>query len=138
MKKFTSKTLTMSLVIAMLLAVLMAFSGCGGQPANLEEYIEGNAEAQEQIEKAQETAENSGLELTIEENTILYTHQYPTTYEPDVAAAMSAQLEESFASFESMFTSLSDQMKEETGIDDIVVRVLVLNGDGSEMYSVDY
>ena len=56
----------------------------------------------------------------------------------DMVEAMKPEFEKTMESTSSTFTNLADTLEEETGIDEITVKVIYNNGDGSEIFSKEY
>lgn len=132
--KTLKKTLVVSIVMSMLLAMALMFSGCGGGDETLEDFVNSNTEAKEQID----SLSTNGMTIDISGNTLTYTYAYTQTFEPDMAELMGDQLEEAMSSMDSTFESVADTLEEESGIDDITVRVVYEDAAGTELYSEDF
>lgn len=131
--KILKKTLVVSIVMSMLLAMALMFSGCGGNET-LEDFVNSDSEAKEQID----SLSTNGMTIDISGNTLTYTYAYSQTFEPDMAELMGDQLEEAMSSMDSTFESVADTLEEESGIDDITVRVVYEDAAGTELYSEEF
>ena len=133
MKKRTSKTLFISLLLSLLLAMSMMLASCGG-PSNLEEYIDSNEELAQQIE----SYSSSGMDIDITENTLTYTYKYNQTYDASMAELMSTELEKAMASQSGTFESVKQTLVDETGFEDIVVKIVYTDGEDKVLYETEY
>ncbi len=129
------KTLLTSLLVILMMAVMIAFTGCGGGPETLEEYINNDAEAQEEIDAL---AESSGMEISIKGNTLTYVYSYDQTFDEAMIEQMASQFESTMESMASTFEGVATTLEEETGIEDITVKVLYQDSAETEIYSVEY
>ena len=124
------------IVISMILAMTVMLAGCGSQPSTLEEYINSDEEAKASLESM--SSEESGLEITVEGNTIVYTYTYDQTLDSSMKDAVAEQLEKSIESSASSFTTMVDSLEEGSGIEGITFKVVYLNGDGTELVSKEF
>ena len=124
------------IIISLMLAIITMLSGCGSQPATLEEYISNYEEARTTLESMSSSTE--GLEVAVEDNTIIYTYTYDNTLDSSMIESVSEQLEKTIDSSESTFRSMADSLEEESGIDGITIRVIYLNNDGTELVNKEY
>lgn len=139
MKKNLSKTLLTGILLSLLLATLVVFTGCGGGPETLEEYIDSNDEAKEMIDSySSSSSDGSGMSVDVTDNTITYTYKYSQTFDDDVLEQMKTQLESAMESSSSSFSSIGDTLEEESGLENIVVRVVYLDGNDTEIFSAEY
>lgn len=128
------KTLILSLVLALLMAMSMMLAGCGGGPANLEEYINSDEELASEIE----SYSTSGMTIDIKENTLTYTYKYDQTFDESTAALMSTELEKAMDSMGSTFEDVRDTLIEETGFSDITVKIVYTDGNDAVLYEAEY
>lgn len=128
------KTLILSLVLALLMAMSMMLAGCGGGPANLEEYINSNEELASEIE----SYSTSGMTIDVTENTLTYTYKYDQTFDESTAALMSTELEKAMSSMGSTFEDVRDTLIEETGFSDITVKIIYTDGNDAVLYEAEY
>ena len=133
MKKKSSKILLTSIVLSLLLAMSLLLSGCGGSPANLEEYVNSNEELAQEIE----SYSTSGMTVDIVENELIYTYKYDQTFDEATAELMSSELEKAMSSMGSTFESVRDTLSEETGFD-VVVKVVYTDGNDTVLYEAAY
>ncbi|MDO4485858.1 MAG: DUF4854 domain-containing protein [Bacillota bacterium] len=124
------------IIVAMLLVAMTVLAGCGSQPSTLEEYINSDSEAKETIESM--SSEESGLNVTVEDNAIVYTYTYGDTLDSSLLDTVATEIEKTIDSSASTFTTMVDALEEESGIDGITVKVVYLNGDGTEIFSKEY
>ena len=124
------------IIVAMLLVAMTVLAGCGSQPSTLEEYINSDSEAKETIESM--SSEESGLKVSVEDNVIVYTYTYGYTLDSSLLDAVATEIEKTIDSSASTFTTMVDALEEESGIDGITVKVVYLNGDGTEIISKEY
>ena len=134
MKKKSSRLILTSLVLAMLLAMSMILAGCGGGSANLEEYVNSNEELAQEIE----SYSTSGMTIDIAENTLTYTYKYDQEFDEATAALVSEELEKAMSSMSSTFESVRDTLIEETGFEDIVVKIVYTDNTDTVLYETAY
>lgn len=123
-----NRKLISGLLIVMLIAMAALFTGCG-EPASLEEWINSDSEAAATLEEMS----TDELDVTVEGNTLVYTYTYAQVIDASLVDAVRQQLDETITNSSSTFTSVADTLEEESGIDGIEVKVIYLNGDGSEL-----
>lgn len=128
--------LNSGVIISLMVAMIIMLSGCASQPATLEEYISNDEEARTTLESVSSSTE--GLEVDVEDNTIIYTYTYDNTLDSSMIESVSQQLEKTIDSSESTFRSMADTLEEESGIDGITIRVIYLNNDGTELVNKEY
>lgn len=124
------------LILTMILAMAVTFAGCGGggDTKTLEDYVNSDSEAMDQIDALQQ----DGMEVNIKGNTVTYTYTFPDTYEGSNVDLMKSSLEGAMKEAGSEFTKVSDTLEEESGVKEVTIKVVYLNGDGSELYSSEY
>ncbi len=128
------KTLIASLVLVLMLAMSMLLAGCGGGPANLEEYINSNEELAQEIE----SYATSGMDIDVSENTLTFTYKYTQVFDEATAALMTSSLADAMSSMDSTFESVRDTLIEETGFSDIVVKIVYTDGNDTVLYETEY
>ena len=134
MKKMTAVRL-----IAVLALSMLAMAGCSVEqknPTNLEEYVEANESMKEQIEGIAEGYD--ALEISIDKNTITYKYTYEQTLKDEEIEANRENIEKNLASQEASFNEVASSLEEETGLTDIRVTLLYVDGDGKEIYTITY
>lgn len=120
-------------MIAMLLAFVMSFSlmatACGS-PKTIEEYIEKDKEAAEQVQKAADTA---GLTVDFSGNDVVYTYDLASidnvTEEVIKSDMMKEQLSSALDLTTDTFVGLCKQLEEESKIEGIQIVVNYTYGD---------
>ena len=120
-------------MIAMLLAFVMSFSlmatACGS-PKTIEEYIEKDKEAAEQVQKAADTA---GLTVDFSGNDVVYTYDLASidnvTEEVIKSDMMKEQLSSALDSTTDTCVGLCKQLEEESKIEGIQIVVNYTYGD---------
>lgn len=123
-----NRKLISGLIIVMILAMTALFTGCG-EPATLEEWISSDSDATATLEQMS----TDELDVTVEGNTLVYTYTYTQVIDANLVDAVSQQLEDTINNSASTFTSVADMLEEESGIDGVNVKVVYLNGDGTEL-----
>lgn len=130
------KTLLTGLLVVLMMAVLVVFTGCGGgSPETLEDYINNNAEAQEKLNALNES---SGMESSVKNNTITCVYSYDQTFDEAMIEQMAAQFESTMESMASTFENVASDWEEKTGIEGITVKIVYQDSAGTEIYSVEY
>ena len=120
-------------IVAMLLAFVMTFSlmatACGS-PKTIEEYINKDKDAAEQVQKAADTA---GLTVNFRENDVVYTYDLSSinnvTEEVIKSDMMKEQLASALDSTADTFVGLCKQLEEESKIEGIQIIVNYTYGD---------
>lgn len=129
------KKISVKIVIsALILALMLAFAGCGG-PSTIQEYVESSEDAQQEIA---DTEKSSGCDIDIKDNTMTITYKYDDTYSSDQVKAIKKEMEKMVPDMVDELDDSMDELKEESGIDDISMKMVFLNGDGSEIYSKEF
>lgn len=121
-----------------LLALLLSFvmmmsvmaSGCSNSPKTLEEYIQNNKEAAEEVQSAADTA---GLALSFSGNDVIYSYDLSTldnvTEEVAKSDMMVEQLGSALDGTSETFVGLCKQLEEESKIEGIQIVVNYTYGD---------
>ena len=128
------KTLITSIILVLMLAMSMLLAGCGGGPANLEEYINSNEELAQEIE----SYSTAGMSIDVSENTLTYTYKYTQVFDEATASLMTSSLEDAMSSMDSTFESVRDTLIDETGFSDIVVNIVYTDGNDTVLYDKAY
>ena len=130
------KIITLVATIMLLAASTLILAGCGGS-TTLEEYINGDSDAQQELSDL-ESSLGEGGSVTIKDNNIQLIYKYSQTYDEATITALKPQLEKSMNSMESSFQGMVDKMKEESGIDDVSMTIIYQDANGTELYSNTY
>lgn len=133
MRKRTTKITITGILLSLLLAMSLLLAGCGG-PANLQEYISSDEELAQEIE----SYSSSGMTIDVTENTLTYTYKYDQTFDESTAAAVGTELEKAMASMGSTFESVKQTLVDETGFEDIVVKIVYTDGNDTVLYESEY
>lgn len=139
MKTKQRSVVSMMLAAVMLLAGVVALSGCG-KSATLEEFMNTNDDAKK-IVKTMESTMNTSMttgKVETKDNTISVTLKYKSTFSNAQLPTMKKSLASSFGKENSAFKNFREQLKKESKIDGIVLKLVVQNGDGKEIYSTEY
>lgn len=112
-----------------------------GTYASIEEYIQSD-EAHQVIESTQETLEGVAVfDIKAEdENKLVYEYTYVSAFNDDTVDAMSSSLEDTFSdsSYDSIYSSVAEYIESVVDIDNAVVVVRYLNGDGTVIFETEY
>ena len=130
------KIVTLAAAIMLLAASTLFMASCGGN-TTLEEYINGDSEAQEELSNLGSSLGEGGS-VTVKDNNIQMIYKYDQTFDESTAAAMKQQLESSMKSMDSTFQGLVDDLKEDSGIDDASITITYQDASGTELYSNTY
>ena len=128
MKK-TLRTIAMALVMALMLAM----TACGGnKDAALEEYFQTD-EMQEMIQEAKDSVEGSGMSIEIlaEGNSLIYEYTFEEdSFDDSVLDSVKDQLVSGLESAASTFEGIASDLNEELKVDNstVIVRYLY-NGE---------
>ena len=114
-----------ALIITFAMVMSLFITSCGSkEPETIESFVNSNKEAADQIKEA---AENSGLDVTITGNDVIYTYDLKNFEGMTDELAKSDVLKESLASAlsanASSFTELCGQLEEESKIEGIQIIV---------------
>ena len=127
--KRTLKTIAMALVMALMLAM----TACGGnKDAALEEYFQTD-EMQEMIQEAKDSVEGSGMSIEIlaEGNSLIYEYTFEEdSFDDSMLDAVKDQLVSGLESAASTFEGIASDLNEELKVDNstVIVRYLY-NGE---------
>ena len=111
------KVITLVAAIMLLVTSTLALAGCGGTKT-LEEYVNSDSDVQQELSDLESSLGNGGS-ITVKENNIELIYKYDQTFDEATATAMKPQLEQAMNSMESQFQGMIDDLKEDSGIDDV-------------------
>ena len=114
----------------------LALAGCGGTKT-LEEYVNSDSDVQQELSDLESSLGNGGS-ITVKENNIELIYKYDQTFDEATATAMKPQLEQAMNSMESQFQGMIDDLKEDSGIDDVSMTIVYQDANGTELYSNTY
>ena len=129
------KIITLVATIMLLVTSTLALDGCGS--TTLEDYVNGDSDAQQQLSDL-ESSLGEGGSVTIKDNNIEMIYKYGETYDDATVSAMKTQLEKGMTSMDSTFQGLVDELKDESGIDDASMTIIYQDASGTELYSKTY
>ena len=130
------KGITLVAAIMLLVTSTLALTGCGGTKT-LEEYVNSDSDVQQELSDLESSLGNGGS-ITVKENNIELIYKYDQTFDEATATAMKPQLEQAMNSMESQFQGMIDDLKEDSGIDDVSMTIVYQDANGTELYSNTY
>lgn len=130
------KIITVVAAVMLLVTSTIVLAGCGGTKT-LEEYMNGDSEAQQEL-KDLESSLGEGGSVTIKDNNIQMIYKYGETYDEATVNALKTQLEKSMTSMDSTFQGMVDQLKEESGIEEASMTIIYQDASGTELYQKTY
>ena len=130
------KVITLVAAIMLLVTSTLALAGCGGTKT-LEEYVNSDSDVQQELSDLESSLGNGGS-ITVKENNIELIYKYDQTFDEATATAMKPQLEKAMNSMESQFQGMIDDLKEDSGIDDVSMTIVYQDANGTELYSNTY
>ena len=130
------KVITLVAAIMLLVTSTLALAGCGGTKT-LEEYVNSDSDVQQELSDLESSLGNGGS-ITVKENNIELIYKYDQTFDEATATAMKPQLEQAMNSMESQFQGMIDDLKEDSGIDDVSMTIIYQDANGTELYSNTY
>ena len=130
------KVITLVAAIMLLVTSTLALAGCGGTKT-LEEYVNSDSDVQQELSDLESSLGNGGS-ITVKENNIELIYKYDQTFDEATAMAMKPQLEQAMNSMESQFQGMIDDLKEDSGIDDVSMTIVYQDANGTELYSNTY
>ena len=130
------KVITLVAAIMLLVTSTLALAGCGGTKT-LEEYVNSDSDVQQELSDLESSLGNGGS-ITVKENNIELIYKYDQAFDEATATAMKPQLEQAMNSMESEFQGMIDDLKEDSGIDDVSMTIVYQDANGTELYSNTY
>ncbi len=130
------KVITLVAAIMLLVTSTLALAGCGGTKT-LEEYVNSDSDVQQELSDLESSLGNGGS-ITVKENNIELIYKYDQTFDEATATAMKPQLEQAMNSMESEFQGMIDDLKEDSGIEDVSMTIVYQDANGTELYSNTY
>ena len=126
------KVITLVAAIMLLVTSSLALAGCGGTKT-LEEYVNSDSDVQQELSDLESSLGNGGS-ITVKENNIELIYKYDQTFDEATATAMKPQLEQAMNSMESQFQGMIDDLKEDSGIDDVSMTIVYQDANGTELW----
>lgn len=130
------KVITLVAAIMLLVTSSLALAGCGGTKT-LEEYVNSDSDVQQELNDLESSLGNGGS-ITVKENNIKLIYKYDQTFDEATATAMKPQLEQAMNSMESQFQGMIDDLKEDSGIENVSMTIVYQDANGTELYSNTY
>ena len=130
------KVITLVAAIMLLVTSSLALAGCGGTKT-LGEDVNSDSDVQQELSDLESSLGNGGS-ITVKENNIELIYKYDQTFDEATATAMKPQLEQAMNSMESQFQGMIDDLKEDSGIDDVSMTIVYQDANGTELYSNTY
>ena len=133
-----------SVILIALLAVssVCVMTSCGKKeeekkPATLEEYMATADDADSELQKISESMSNEVVDgaVDVKENSIVMTLTMKEVYDSEYFDAFNDSFADEMEGYSDRFSEIIDDMEKESGISGIDIQVIVLNGDGAEIYS---
>ena len=129
-------------VLACLLAVALLFTACSGKPKNIEAYLKNETVAKQLDEQlGSMSSDEFTVEIAGEGNTLIYTFTFGEAIDlsdETIKAAIVSALESGMEQQRSVFEGLADQIRAQVQGDDVAIRVVYSNADGSEIYAATF
>ena len=144
MEMKTKKIVSVILIGLLMVSSVFLMSSCGKKeeekPANLEEYVSQSEDAAEELDEIGESMTNEILdgEVDVKDNSIVMTLKLKETYKSKDFSKISDQFAEQMENYRDLFTDTLDSVESESGIKGAEIQVIVLNGDGEEIFSDTY
>ena len=85
-----------------------------------------------------DTEKSSGCDIDVKDNAMTVTYKYDETYSKDQVKAIKKEMEKLVPDMAGDLEDSISDIKEESGIEDITMTIVFLNGDGSEIYSKEF
>lgn len=123
-----------SVLAAVLVMVSMILASCGGGGLKGDPAV-GTWEMTE-VEYAGQTLSADDLKSTGQMDEMPKLNDQ--TFDEATATAMKPQLEQAMNSMESQFQGMIDDLKEDSGIDDVSMTIVYQDANGTELYSNTY
>lgn len=135
----------LTLVVSALMVLVMAFAVAGCGKPSLEDWYADNAEEFQQITdsvNAQADSMGCTMEIVVEDSNVLafrytLTEAFDTS-DPANVEALATVYDAMFDSYASTFSEIRTQVMDETSTENVVIRLVALNPDGTELYTRDF
>lgn len=127
-----SNLFLMGLLLTIMMSFLMILTGCG--TPTLEDYANENEEFAQQIT----SPGTPGMSVTIEDNTLTYSYKYEQKFDNTTIEIMNSNLEDAITSKDSSYEAAKNSLVEQTGIEDITVKIIYTDGNDTVLYEKEY
>ncbi len=137
----------MKLVLAALLALTMAFALAGCGKPSLQDWYNKNQSEFQEIEdsvNAQSASMGCTLKLYVEDgNALVFAYTLLDDYAVDTSVdgaldSLASIYDSMFDQQTATFSELRTEVLKETSTEDVIIRLIALNPDGTELYSRDF
>lgn len=130
------KGLPLALLASLFMISSLMLMGCSiNEPETLEDYVKNNEQIQKSID---EMTSSSSMTVEISGNNLTYTYTYEQTFDEAKIKKIRPQFEEKANELSSTFENIGTTLEEETGIEDVTVKIIYKDGAGTEVYSMTY
>ena len=140
----SKKAISVILIGLLMVSAVFTMASCGKKeeekPATLEEYVNQSEDAAKELDEIGTAMENEILdgEVDVKDNAIVMTLKLKETYDSKVFDALSEQFAKQIENYKDIFDETLDSIEKESGISGTELQVIVLNGDGEEIFSETY
>ena len=140
----SKKVISVILIGLLIVSAVFTMASCGKKeeekPATLEEYVNQSEDAAKELDEIGTAMENEILdgEVDVKDNSIVMTLKLKETYDSKVFDALSEQFAKQIENYKDIFDETLDSIEKESGISGTELQVIVLNGDGEEIFSETY
>ena len=140
----SKKVISVILIGLLMVSAVFTMASCGKKeeekPATLEEYVNQSEDAAKELDEIGTAMENEILdgEVDVKDNAIVMTLKLKETYDSKVFDALSEQFAKQIENYKDIFDETLDSIEKESGISGTELQVIVLNGDGEEIFSETY
>ena len=136
------RIISLVLIVSLLITSVAALSSCKKkeeEPKTLEDYVERSESAQEELNQISDSMSNDLMDgkMDVSGDDIIITLTFKKTYEEKYFDDMKKAMEEKLDDYKSTFNDALSDIEKNSGIEDAGLKLIVLNGDGQEIYSVD-
>ncbi|MBR6800021.1 MAG: DUF4854 domain-containing protein, partial [Firmicutes bacterium] len=76
--------------------------------------------------------------VTIEDNTLTYSYKYEQKFDNTTIEIMNSNLEDAITSKDSSYEAAKNSLVEQTGIEDITVKIIYTDGNDTVLYEKEY
>lgn len=140
----SKKVISVILIGLLMVSAVFTMASCGKKeeekPATLEEYVNQSEDAAKELDEIGTAMENEILdgEVDVKDNAIVMTLKLKETYDSKVFDALSEQFAKQIENYKDIFDETLESIEKESGISGTELQVIVLNGDGEEIFSETY
>ena len=138
----SKRIVSVVLICVMMVTSFAALTSCKKKeekPKTLEEFVEKSDSAKEELSQISDSMSNDLMDGTMEVvgDDIIIKLTFKETYDEKYFDEMSKAMEEKLDDYKETFNDALSEIEKNSGIEDIGLKMVVLNGDGQDIYSVD-